>query len=86
MVKKKLDENQLLVRRRNKIILDSEIVDTRIEIDQNQYMIDNKVAEKRLRKQLVIAKSKLDNLEQNLTICEKELRTGQLEFDPPIQE
>jgi len=81
IIKKKLNEDQIKARRRNKIILESEIADTKIEVDQNQFMLDNQIAEKRIRKQLVLAKSKLESLEQNLAITEKELKHGCVEIE-----
>ena len=79
-VKKKLNEDQLKARRRNTQILKADILDLEMEIRDNEWMLENKVAENRIRRQLVIAKSKKENAEQNLKIAEKELRQGYVEM------
>ena len=80
-LKKKLDEDQLKARRRNKMILEADIIDTEMEIRDNEFMVENKVPEKRLRKQLALAKAKLENLQQNLKMIEKDLRAGYVEYE-----
>jgi len=83
IIKKKLDDNQLLARRRNLVILDSEIADRNFLIEENQRMIDTDIANKRLRKAIVLAKSEIETLEQNKKIAEKELRHKYMEIEDP---
>ena len=80
VIKKKLNEDQLRARRRNVQILEADIVDLQMEIKDNEFMLENNVAEKRIRRQLAVAKAKLENAEQNLKITEKEIRTGEVEM------
>ena len=80
-IKVKLNDDQKLSRRRNIRVLDADIVDLEMEIKDAEFMLENNVAEKRLRRQLAIARSKKESSEQNKTLMERELKKGEVEME-----